>query len=759
MTSRQTYLMATAIIALTAGATVPVWSGTLDDDVLIGTSGDGEVFSDPAEGVLEPGARSITFTSTRIGSGDSATFVDPFENIITDYTTISRRSEAPNCLIANNPEVYCDSERGSGKRIKTWLTGRNAFDMRLATTPSAAYPTVDYFTFGKTSNFTGARITGFSIELLDANGNPMGGRDASEAVLFTPSAGLASSLAASANLPDGLFGAGGNEADFGFFSTDAADLVVNESPDTLTFGNTSGLFDPNTVLDNNFSSALLDDSMVPDGLFWDDNDNPEDESALIAWNNTGGGGWTYGNLGLDAAEVALRLDELAATLGVAVADLQYASGGLVPANIVAAAQASGLFAIDKIEDLRNANLNFTMTVGNVDEGEFILRMVPRFAQVVEETETAYQFRVAASLDAANIPYLGADPIYLSTISNVLAISDPDEQNQALERLGYSFLGTYADLGFNTAQEQVYAVRAGAGASGGNADVARNGSWFSLGDGARGLVSLSGGMGNVDRTTNGIGYEFQLANLSAGLEFPMENGVTAGVLLGVAKADADIDDDRGSLDQQALSVAAFGRGDFGGNGSFEAIAGYQSLSFDSTRTISAAGVSETAVGSTDGSVIFAALSGDYMVNRGRLAFGPTGSFEYYNVSVDGFTETGAGAYNIQVGEQDTSLAVARLGVRAEGQFDTSAGAFRPYGHLGVASRSSDDALIETSFGGVLPGLTPVDGADNTWVDVGLGFTVEAGRSGSTVTSFGVDYRGAIGDDYENHSARLFLEVAF
>jgi uncharacterized protein with beta-barrel porin domain len=132
---------------------------------------------------------------------------------------------------------------------------------------------------------------------------------------------------------------------------------------------------------------------------------------------------------------------------------------------------------------------------------------------------------------------------------------------------------------------------------------------------------------------------------------------------------------------------------------------------------------------------------------------------YNVSVDGFTETGAGAFNIEVGDQDSRMIVARLGVRAEGEYATTAGTFRPYGLLGWASRSSDDLVIPTSFGGVLPGVTPVDGSDDSWVDIGLGFTVEAARSGDTITSFGADYRGAIGDDYESHSARLFVEISF
>ncbi|HKK29994.1 MAG TPA: autotransporter outer membrane beta-barrel domain-containing protein [Alphaproteobacteria bacterium] len=142
-----------------------------------------------------------------------------------------------------------------------------------------------------------------------------------------------------------------------------------------------------------------------------------------------------------------------------------------------------------------------------------------------------------------------------------------------------------------------------------------------------------------------------------------------------------------------------------------------------------------------------------------AFGPTGSFELYDVSVDGFTESGAGAFNIKADEQETTMTVARLGIHAESEFLTNTGTVMPYGHLGYASRSSDDAIIPTSFGGVLPGITPVDRADDSWVDLGLGVSVETSRQGTSSTRVGVDYRGAVGDNYENHSGRLFVEFRF
>jgi len=252
------------------------WSDTLADDVLVGTSGDGAIFSDPAEGVEEPGIRAVTFTRTRVGDGeDGYEYVDPFEVILTDFSDMGSRGEVTNCLMTNQIGVYCDAAGGSGKRVKTWLTGRNPFDIRLRTVTDSGYPSVDYFTYGKTSNFTGARLIGFDLELLDSNGNPMSDTAAAQAVLYNLDA---TALGIGARLPDGLFGDGGNEGEIGFFSDGRASLTVTTADDTLSFGALS-----NADYVANFGTGFLDNSMVPDGLFWDDNDNPDDEAALIAW--------------------------------------------------------------------------------------------------------------------------------------------------------------------------------------------------------------------------------------------------------------------------------------------------------------------------------------------------------------------------------------------------------------------------------------------------------------------------------------------
>lgn len=752
---------------------------------LTGTAGDGFIFSDPAENVLAPGIKAVTtapndddrlsFNGFSPSSGPG-TVGDPLD---LDY----------NCLMSNSP-IVCNAAPGLGKRVKTNLTGRDPLDMLFSVTGTGGV--TEYFTYGKTTNQTGARVLGLTLELGTGSGAafvPMDPGDPATAVLFdqlvpldpSPSPDPSSNLTTWPGLdgategqnplqrvffPGGLFGTGGQEGETGFFSDESAGFNANQNADNNVLTSDT-LFNTDHIA--NFGDGLLDRSMIPDGFFWDDNDNPDDESALVAWYdkrlNDGDGAWVYGAIGVPGAEdpdqeLATRVAALAAELGVPEGDLSFAIGGEVPADIVALMQGDALFEVAGIEDISNLNLNFSIDVGDIAGGAFTLRIAPTFAPIVSGTTTDYQFRVAGALDAANIPFLGplADrQVYLDEITYLMGLP-VDERNAALEAMGFSFVSAFSDIGFQSAQQTAYLLGQRVG---GEADssltAAKNGGWFGLGGGANAILSLSGSTGDVDTTAAAVGYEFDTVSFNAGIEVPVGENLYAGIIAGYTDTSSTIDLGRGSLDANGGSVAAFLRGSFAGNGGFSAYLGYQSLSYDTVRNFTTGLGPQTALGSTDGDVVFAGLAGEYLFQQGGgFRFGPMGSIEHYSVSVDGFTETGAGAFNLTVGAQDADLTLTRIGVKGE----TAMAGGKAFGHLAWVNRSGDNLVVGTGLGGFLPAIqTPVAIGDDDWVEVGLGFSVLTGNGGSN-TRIGGDIRAAVaGDGYQGHSARLFMEVKF
>lgn len=756
----------TLTAALLLSTTLPALAGTIDDAPFLGKSGDGLIFSDPDEGVLAPGLRGVTFLSTRVDDPDNpgdSLFLDPFENIITDYTTITSRGAAPNCLIANNPDVYCDSESGSGKRIKTYLTGPTPFDIRLSTTPSTLHPTVDYFTFGKVSNFTGARMTGLSLEILDADGNPMSDRAAAEAVLYNLDPAVMADLGNGARLPDGLFGEGGNEGAVGFFSDARAGLSLDRSDDVLAFGTTADLFS-NPVYVANFGTGFLDDTMVPDGLFWDDNADPDDESALVAWNNHAGGGWTYGTLGVDdpatagTNELDLRVEELATALGVTVAELDYVPGQLVPQAIVDVAQANGLFATDAIEDLRNANLNFTITVGNVAEGEFTLRFSPIFAPVVQMAGSQQQFAAAGYLDAAaTVPFwdMGDAAEYQAGIDQILGLGSLGAQREAIDRTTFSFLSAFGGIGFETGRSQVRGLGFALPDSDGGFALSSRGSatTWSIADNVTGFLSLNGGKSTTDTTAASIGYDISQIGATTGFEATIDDTYSFGLQVGTSDVDADIHNGRGSISSNGLSAALFGRAKFGNGGVIQGMIGTQRLDFDISRSV----MGMTARGDTEGNQTFAAVQAAYLFDVGNLAIGPMAGVEQYKLDVDGFTESGAGIWNLTVADQSSEVRVTTFGLR--GAYSLPGTGATLTGLLTHNSADSDDAVVRSGFAG-LPGLQMgVTGLDREWVDVGLGFNTSFDAGAGVAGQISAGYVGAFSDEYTSNAVQLSVNFSF
>ncbi|HEV8036961.1 choice-of-anchor F family protein [Yoonia sp.] len=798
MTRHKNRFATAGSLAALSLACTGAWADTLSDNPLIGTSGDGLIFVDPEEGVVEPGVQAVTFTSTRDPDQEGLFFVPPFEDIITDYTlladdpddglSVDSRSDATNCLMASNPGIYCDSAPGSGKRIKTWLTGPDPFDMTFQTSSdpylitdpaNEALPivtdgvvdtsSVDYFTFGKTSNFTGARITSFSLELLDANGNPMGDLDAANAVLFLRD-GLDPKLAGGAGLPDGLFGAGGNEGDIGFFSDAKAQPTLTPESDVMTFGAFT-----NTVYVANFGTAFLDDTMVPDGLFWDDNADPDDESALIAWNNIGGDGWTYGTLALTEIPDDLpgsedppvllpeRLEELAATLGVSVEDLNYVAGGAVPEAIVAAAQASGLFAVGAIEDLRNANLNFTLRIGEIDDGEFTLRINPAFAEIVEAAaarDSAYQFKLAGYLDAAaNVPYwdTGNAGEYGDAIVAILAL-DEAEQAAALTSTGFTIAPAYTAMSFEAARGHVDAITGLAPMAGGDSiGVTQSGgaqSWL-MGGNLYGLASLGGSAATYDATSGSIGYDVDATSFTVGVESRVSANASIGIAVGGTSATAEAADDLGEVETTGVSFIGFARANMETGASFKALFGYQDATYDSTRNV----LDQTATGSTEGSQTFGALEASYLRDLGGFSVGPMASISFYDVTVDGFTETGAGAFNLTLEEQSGSTFMGSVGLKGEYNMPSAAGQNKLTGSIAYNTLSSDDLLIESGFEGLPTASFPIEGRDDDFVAVNFGFQSLISSSTARDIRIEAGYGGAFGDTYERHGFQFGMNIQF
>ncbi len=506
--------------------------------------------------------------------------------------------------------------------------------------------------------------------------------------------------------------------------------------------------------------------MVPEGLFWDDNDDPSDESALVAWDKIGGlgdDGWTYGNLALPD-DLDARLDQLASALGLEdrVA-LNYVAGDLVPEEIVAAAEANGLFAVDPIEDLRNSNLNFTMRVGDVTGDEFTLRINPVFAEIVEraaDRDSEYQFKLAGYLDAAaNVPYwdTGNAGEYVAAITAILALPE-DQQAAALTSTGFTIAPAYSSMSFESARGHVAAITGLAPIdSGDTVGVSQSGgaqNWL-MGSNLYGIASLGGSTATYDATSGSTGYDVDATSFTVGVENRVSANASVGIAFGGTSATAEATDGLGDLETTGLSLIGFARANMENGANFKALFGYQGASYDSTRNV----LEETATGSTDGSQTFGAAEASYLRDFGSFAVGPMASVAFYNVTVDGFTETGADAWNLTVEEQSGSTFMGSIGLKGEYLLPSATGQTRLSGSVAYSTLSSDDLVIESGFDGLPTASFPIEGRDDDLVDVQLGFESLISSNTSRDIRIKAGYGGAFGDSYERHGVQVGVNFQF
>jgi hypothetical protein len=230
----------------------------------------------------------------------------------------------------------------------------------------------DYQVFQKINNWTDGRLSGFKIEVGTGVGagfvpaGATGGVGLANLSLSVPSDIWSASQLAT--FSEGLFGPPDTNHDrpAGFFDPDTrAGFTIVEYPnqsgetDTLNSGATLGSdyadLPAGGAADGQFGPWLAN-NMLPEGIFWDDDGNPETDAALLAWYGYHPVSDTYSWMGGAATDFTPIPEQQILNWG---ANLEYTSG--------------------VIDDLVNVGLNYVVTVGDVSttSSQFTIRITPQ----------------------------------------------------------------------------------------------------------------------------------------------------------------------------------------------------------------------------------------------------------------------------------------------------------------------------------------------------------------------------------------------
>ncbi len=189
----------------------------------------------------------------------------------------------------------------------------------------------------------------------------------------------------------------------------------------------------------------------------------------------------------------------------------------------------------------------------------------------------------------------------------------------------------------------------------------------------------GYFGNQDAKDGYEGYDSSSAGLMAAYDLPLDRETRVGLGLGYARSTIDgktFDTNTDFNTYQAMAYIGHESGPWfiDGNASF----GWNDYS--GTRNIIFPGTASTADASYSGQDYTAFASTGYHLPAQEFMVTPFASLQYTHMDLDGYTESGAGPIDLQVGSQSYDFLESGLGVKVERDFAYEGNKYAPEAHL-------------------------------------------------------------------------------
>lgn len=169
-------------------------------------------------------------------------------------------------------------------------------------------------------------------------------------------------------------------------------------------------------------------------------------------------------------------------------------------------------------------------------------------------------------------------------------------------------------------------------------------------------------GTRDASGGFSGSEFSSSGITVGADKRYSDTLALGLGLGYARDKTLVGTDGSVNRAKGYSIAVFGSYQPSKNTFVDALLGFGSLAFDTTRFVAPA--NDFALGKRSGTQIFGSLAGGYEFRNGNLLLSPYGRVDFSTDRLDNSTETGAGAYALTYFAQTNTSVQGALGMRAE-----------------------------------------------------------------------------------------------
>ncbi|WP_018950709.1 autotransporter domain-containing protein [Thioalkalivibrio sp. AKL12] len=207
------------------------------------------------------------------------------------------------------------------------------------------------------------------------------------------------------------------------------------------------------------------------------------------------------------------------------------------------------------------------------------------------------------------------------------------------------------------------------------------------------VNAEGGRGDIDDTRNASGADYRFSGLTVGFDAPVSEELHLGAAMGYTRNRGDTAG--GDIDVDSVHLAGYGgwqRDALYARGSV----GMAYHSTDTERFVDTVGRTAEADYSARG--VGMRAEGGYTFEIGDTArLTPFGGLDYEYLRRSGFSESGAGAANLDVDRESEYSLRSQAGVRFDQAFETTGGRVAPYAEAAWVHEHGDrSSRMDTAF---------------------------------------------------------------
>ncbi len=266
----------------------------------------------------------------------------------------------------------------------------------------------------------------------------------------------------------------------------------------------------------------------------------------------------------------------------------------------------------------------------------------------------------------------------------------------------------------------------------------------------------GGFGDIDTTTNASGADYDTQGLAFGVDTQWRD-IVVGLAGSYASSDADTFGGSLEIDSfQAATYANWQRDAVYMN----AVLGTGFHQTDASRTVVVGTTTSTATSDYDTYNVSAVVEGGKAISLSTATtLTPFASVEYIHSIRDNFTETGAGAANLSVNDEDQDSLRTKLGLRLSHDITIGQGTrVTPTASVAYVREMMDNvSRTEAAFTAVPTSTFRIDGSDldRDRVQLSLGVTGQLNER----TTLNVAYNGELADSDDNHSFSATIRLVW